>query len=449
MIRRTLAILLVVTLGASRLASGVQRQASDARHPTLDTILPVPLTLEAAMQIGRERATTATLARLNARVANARVGERRADLLPSINGGATYGRQTMNLDEFGIAEFTGVTDPFNIWRLTLAGSQTIFDPAALTRVAAARDSAVAAGLDARAAGNLAATSAGVAYLRYAAALETVRAREADSTIAASLYQQSRDLLQAGVSAAIDATRSEVAFAASRTDLELARNQRDRARLDLSRALAMPPTVNIVLPDSIGSIADGIPTDADSAVAYAMAHRAEVAAELARTRSVERSLTAVRRERLPSLGVQGAVQETGPALDRLSNVWHVEVGLKVPLLDGFRRERRIEEQSLRLDAQQIRESDLYRRIATEVRSSLLDLSSAHQQVTLAETRLRLAEDELGQARQRFAAGVAGTVETSNAQASVVAARNGLIQAHAALGTAEVGTLQAVGLLNNEQ
>lgn len=44
--------------------------------------------------------------------------------------------------------------------------------------------------------------------------------------------------------------------------------------------------------------------------------------------------------------------------------------------------------------------------------------------------------------------AGTVETSTAQASVVAARNGLIQAHAALSTAEVGAMQAVGLLDNE-
>jgi outer membrane protein TolC len=440
MIRRFILVLLVLALSPQHSALGAQQPA--------DTTLPEPLTLEAAMQIGRTRATSAALARLNARVASARVGERRADLLPSINGGATFGRQTMNLDEFGIAEFTGVTDPFNIWRLTLAGSQTIFDAAALSRVSAARDSAVAAGLDARAAGNLAATSAGVAYLRYAAALETVRAREADSTIAASLYQQARDLLEAGVSAAIDATRSQVAFAASRTDLELARNQRDRARLDLSRALAMPPTVPIVLPDSIAWIADGIPADADSAVAYAFTHRAEIAAELARTRSIERSATAVRREQLPSLGVQGAVQETGPGLDRLSNVWHVEVGVKVPLLDGFRRQRRIEEQSLRLDAQQIREGDLYRRVATEVRSALLDLSSARQQVTLAETRLQLAEQELDQARERFAAGVAGTVETSNAQGSVVAARNGMIQAHAALGTAEVGAMQAVGLLNNE-
>ncbi len=416
---------------------------------TAGTTLPVPFTLQDAMQLGRDHGVAAALARLNARLAESRVGERRADLLPSINGGATFARQTTNLDEFGISEFTGVTDPFNIWRLTLGGSQTIFDAAALTRVSAARDSATAAGLDARAAGNLAAASAGVAYLRYAAALETVQAREADSTIAAALYQQARDLLEAGVSAAIDATRSEVAFAAARTDLELARNQRDRARLDLTRALSLPPTIAISMPDSLTSIAAGLPSDPDSAVALAFARRAELAAETARTRAISRSATAIRREQLPSLAVQGAVQETGPDLDQFSSVWHVEVGVKVPLLDGFRRQRRIEEQSLRLDAQRLRQSDLEVRVATEVRSSLLDLLSARQQVGLARTRLQLAQQELTQARQRFAAGVAGTVETSNAQSSVVAARNGLIQAHAALGTAEVGAMQAMGLLDNAQ
>lgn len=437
MIRRVTLLFALLCLGAAPLAAQVT-----------DTTLPIPLTLARAMQLGRDHAVSVALARLNARVADARVGERRADLLPTLNGDATWSRQRMNLDEFGIAEFTGVTDPFSIWRLTLQGSQTIFDAAALTRVSAARDSAIAAGLDARAAGNLAATSAGVAYLRYAAALETVQARQADSTIAASLYQQARDLLEAGVSAAIDATRSQVAFAAVLTDLELARNQRDRARLELTRSLSVPPTVTIVLSDSVVSIASGIPTDPDSAVAYALGHRAELAAEAARTRAVSRSLTAVRREQLPSIGAQGAVQQTGPGTDRLSGIWHLEVGVQVPLLDGFRRQRRIEEQSLRLDAQRLRQSDLGNRVATEVRSALLDLSSAREQVKLAGTRLGLAEQELDQARQRFAAGVAGTVETSNAQSSVVAARNGLIQAHAALGTAEVGAMQAVGLLNNE-
>lgn len=438
MMRRLAVLLVLVCAGAAPLPAQVA-----------DTTLPVPLTLDGVMRIGRQHAVASALSRLSAAAAGARVGERRADLLPSINGSATWSRQRMNLDEFGIAEFTGVTDPFSIWRLTLSGSQTIFDASALTRLGAARDSADAAGLDARAAGDLAATTAGIAYLRYAAALETVQARQADSAIAASLYQQARDLLAAGVSAAIDETRSQVAFFAVQTDLELARNQRDQARLVLIRSLSLPPTVAVVMPDSIARLPLAVPSDPDSAVAFAFGHRAEIAAEAARAHAVSRSLTAVRWEQLPSLGVQGALQRTGPGTDRLSSIWHVDVGVQVPLLDGFRRQRRIEEASLRLDAERLRQEDLQERVATEVRSALLNLTSAREQVRLAETRLGLAEQELDQARQRFAAGVAGTVETTNAQSSVVAARDGLIQAHAALGSAEVSVLHAVGLLNDEQ
>ena len=39
-------------------------------------------------------------------------------------------RQTLNLDEFGIPIATGVTDPFDIYRLQLRASQTIFDASA-------------------------------------------------------------------------------------------------------------------------------------------------------------------------------------------------------------------------------------------------------------------------------------------------------------------------------
>ena len=71
------------------------------------------------------------------------------------------------------------------------------------------------------------------------ARETVRARQADSTIAAELLGQARQLVDAGVSPAIDATRSEVSYASVRTQLEVARNASDRTRLDLLRSLDLP------------------------------------------------------------------------------------------------------------------------------------------------------------------------------------------------------------------
>ena len=181
-----------------------------------------------------------------------------------ISGNAAYTRQTLNLDEFGIPGVTGVTDPFNIYRLQLRASQTIFDASLIGRLRAARDTAVAAGLDARAAGEIAGATAGLAYLRALSARETVRAREADSTIAATLLDQARQLVGAGREPGHRPTRSEVSFASVRTQLEVARNAADRSRLDLLRALDLPSGTRIELADSLGPGALDLPLDPDSA-----------------------------------------------------------------------------------------------------------------------------------------------------------------------------------------
>jgi outer membrane protein TolC len=405
-----------------------------------------PLTLLQAIALGRSQGVNAAIARLNLRTADARIGQRRADLLPTINGNAAYTRQTLNLEEFGIPNATGVTDPFDIYRLQLRASQTIFDASLIGRLRAARDTAIAAGLDARAAGEIAGATAGLAYLRTLSAVATVRARQADSTIAADLLDQARQLVAAGVSPAIDATRSEVSFGAVRTQLEVARNAADRARLDLLRALDLPSGTRIELADSLGPAPLDLPLDPDSAASFAREHRAELAAERARTSAARRSLGAIRAEYLPSLGLSGQYQQTGRETGSLAGSYNVQLQLSVPILDGFRRQYRVKEQDLRVDIQQIRERDEVNQVETEARQSVLDLASARQQVGIAADRLRLAELELSQAQERFRAGVAGSVETTNAQGSVIAARDALIQARVGFGTARVSAYRALGVID---
>ena len=132
---------------------------------------PDTLTLVRSVRMGRERGVAAMLARLNARVADTRIGQRRADLLPNLSAGASVTRQTLNLDEFGIPIAQGVTDPFSLFRLQVRVTQAVLDPAAWNRLKAARDSAVASGLDAVTAGTAAGATAGVAYLRALSAAE--------------------------------------------------------------------------------------------------------------------------------------------------------------------------------------------------------------------------------------------------------------------------------------
>jgi outer membrane protein TolC len=408
-----------------------------------------PITLLEAIVLGRQQAVSAAIARLNERAAQARTAQRRADLLPDISGNASVTRQTVNLDEFGIPIASGVTDPFSLWRFQLKASQTLFDASAITRLRAARDTATAAGLDSRAVGEIAGATAGLAYLQVLSAQETVRARLADSTVAAKLLDEARQRVAAGVSPAIDATRSEVSFGAVRTQLEVARNAADRARLELLRTLDLPPSTQLTLADSLGLGALSVPLDPAQAATFARDHRPELAAERARTQAAERTLRAIKYENLPSLGLGGTYQQSGQRTGSLEGSYAVQLQLSVPILDGFRRQNRSREEGERLEIQQIRERDLGNQVETEARESVLDLASAQQQVRIADDRLRLAEQELSQADDRFQSGVAGSVETTNAQSSVIAARDALIQARLNYGTARVTAYRALGVIDQLQ
>jgi len=413
------------------------------------TLVPARLSLVEAVRLGRTQAVSAVLAGYNVRLADARQGQRRADLLPVIAASARYNYQTLNFDEFGLPNVSGVTPPYSLWSFQLRAAMPIYDASIWARTESASDSARASGLDAVSAGELGAVTAGVAYVRALGAAEAVSARLADSVIATDLLEQSRQLVLSGVSPPIDSTRSSVNFAAVRTQLVIARNQQDRSWLDLAHALDLPPSGRPALTDSLAPSDESLPTDADSAVAFALAHRSEVQAERQRLDASERNLKAIKYENLPSLWATGQYTESGKTLDKVNNSYSVGVGINIPIFDGLKRQDRAGEQSARVDAQRLRLHDIERRVETETMQSLLDMLAARQQVGLAQNRLRLATLELDQAEERFKAGIASSIETTNAQLSVVTARDVLIQARVALGVARLSTYRALGILNDLQ
>jgi outer membrane protein TolC len=185
------------------------------------------------------------------------------------------------------------------------------------------------------------------------------------------------------------------------------------------------------------------------VAFALSHRTEILAERQRLEASERNLKAIKLENLPSIGAGGQYTESGNTPDGLLGSYSIGIGIKVPIFDGLKRQTRASEQAARLDAQRLRLHDAERQVETETRQALLDMLAARQQVGLAQDRLRLAALELGQAEERFKAGIASSIETSNAQVSIVASRDVLIQARVALGVARLSAYRALGILNDLQ
>ena len=123
---------------------------------------------------------------------------------------------------------------------------------------------------------------------------------------------------------------------------------------------------------------------------------------------------------------------------------VSVAATVPIFDGLRRESRIGEQRAVANESEVRARDLERSIAAEVMAARLDLASGREQQAVAAERERLAQQELDQARDRFASGAAGNIEVIEAQSTLLRARDAEIEARYAVAAARVSLARATGV-----
>ena len=79
----------------------------------------------------------------------------------------------------------------------------------------------------------------------------------------------------------------------------------------------------------------------------------------------------------------------------------------------------------------------------MRTALLQLSTAADQVTLARSNVDLANQTLNQARDRFGAGVADTIEVVQAQEALAGASQDAINSLYAHNLAKASLARAVG------
>jgi outer membrane protein TolC len=137
------------------------------------------------------------------------------------------------------------------------------------------------------------------------------------------------------------------------------------------------------------------------------------------------------------------------MDRLLPTYTWGVQLSMGLFDGYRRTARLQEQVAITRETEARRRDVQAQGTMEARAALLDLQSAQEQVEASRERTRLAEQEVRQAQDRFAAGVAGNADVIAALLSLNQARTLRNDALAAYHTARVMLAKAMGDLTRLQ
>jgi len=429
-----------------------------ARAAQGQTTTPQRLSLGDAARLAAQQTAGVQSAQYRVQEAQARVNQAKSSLLPQVEAVPNWTSHTLNSASFGfnfpaqpgqppLLDPNGqIIGPVKFYDFRGQASQSLYDPAATQRVRAARSNVTAASADVATAAEQAANNAAMVYVRSLRGEATLQARIADSALASDLLQIARDQLSAGVGVALDVTRAQSQLATSRSQIIVARNDRDRARLELRRALNIPLDTPIELTDSLDTPVAAPTTAEQDAVDLAMRTRPDVRAVDAQLAAAQQQISAIRATRLPTIGVFGNDGPTGLGLSHLLNTYTYGVQVTWPVFEGGRREGQLQEQEAVTHDIDVRRRDLRQQVAVDVRGAMLDLNSAREQVAAARERQDLAEQEVNQARDRFRAGVAGNADVITALSSLNNARTAVIDALTAYQNARLSLARAEGTVS---
>jgi len=226
---------------------------------------------------------------------------------------------------------------------------------------------------------------------------------------------------AGTGTGIEVTRADVQLANDRQRLVRAENDRARAILQLMKAMGLQMSTPVDLTGKLDCKA----VDAASVEALleqARKARPDLKTQQQREEAAKLNFTAVKSERLPTVGAAVDYGAIGSAPYNSNGTYTMGVNLRIPVFDGGRRDARRQETFSQYKQEQIRSKDLGQQIELQVRQALENLRSAAAEVEASRDGETLAESELAQARRRYEAGVATSVEVIDAQTRLQRARD---------------------------
>jgi outer membrane protein TolC len=258
-----------------------------------------------------------------------------------------------------------------------------------------------------------------------------------------VYQQAVDRNKAGVNARIDVLRSQVELQVQQQRLRSLQADLEKQKLNLGRLIGLPPGQAFNMTDTAPyAPLEGL--DLAQALERAYKNRSDLQASQAQVEAAEHTRRAAISEHLPSLGVSADYGVIGVAPDNSHGTFTLTADLHVPIFDGGRIQGEVDQASAALDQRKAELADLRGQIDYQVRSAFVDLQAAIDQVRVSRSSVDLAAETLSQARDRFSAGVADTIETVQAEESVAASNEDYISSLYSYNLAKVTLARAMGV-----
>lgn len=409
------------------------------------------LTLEQAVNLALKQNTTAQIAQIIAAESVQDKNVARAELLPQADLNVDEKWQRLNLAaEFGGGfpglppgvVFPGHIGPFSLFSAGVGFNGQIFDLTLFRRYQASRNTANASRFDSQSTREQVVLLVVSQYIGTLRATADVQASQSRVELAQALYDQAADLQKEGVGTGIDTLRANVELQNEKQRLIEAEAQRQTSVFGLSRILNLDPRQQVELADSLSFFETPQP-ELESSIEEGLSTRPEWKSLEQQIKAEEYQKKASSESRLPSAHYSGNWTQLGVSPTTVIPTYTYSGSITMPIFTGGRIHAEIARANLEIQRIEQQQADLRNSIALDVKTSLINLGSARNEVQVANLGVQLSKEEVDQARDRFQAGVANNIEVIQAQDSLARANDNQIAALYRFNQARADLARAIG------
>jgi outer membrane protein TolC len=404
----------------------------------------VSLTFQDAIDLGLKNNLGVLLESYNTIATRGQKWKELSELLPNLTARVSENALQQNLAAEGLRfpGFPTIVGPFGFSDARVYLSQSIVNLKALNRERGAAVNERAAQLSYKDARDLVVLATGNAYLQALSGGARVETAEAQLETAQALFGKATDQQNAGLSPAIDTLRAQVEFQNRQQQLIVARNDFAKQKLSLIRAIGLPVGQEIALIskapyDHLATL--GI----EGSLQRAYASRSDYLAAAQQVRAAEYYRKGASAEYYPTVDVVADYGDIGINFGNSHGSFTVAGRLNIPIFQGGKVHADVLQSDSTLRQARAQLENLRGQVEYEVRTALLDIDAAEQQVQVARSSVDLAEQTLTQARDRFSAGVTDNLEVVEAQQTVASAHESYISSLYAHNLAKIELVRAMG------
>lgn len=437
-------------------SANIQIQLPGAFTGSVQTTETAPsdldLTLDEAVRRGLQTNLGIVSSTFALDASKAQRAEARSSLLPSVAFNLSEDAAKVDLAAEGFSasafgagggfNFPTTVGPFHYYDLHGALQQSLLDVTAIRNLRSREQSVEAEALQSRQAREEVVLAVTGVYLQLMADIALGERQKAEVAYAEAIYKQARSQADAGNKAPIEATRSLVELQREQQRLRSQQGEIEKRQIQLARLIGLSIGTHIN-PKEQFAVLSTESSPVVQLVERAWSQRLDLKSAEAQLQAAEEARKAASAQRLPSISISGTYGLQGINPNQGAGVFQASAALNIPIFQGGRIEAETTEADTVVKQRRAELADQRGAVESDVRTALIDLQVADDQVALAESNRRLATETLEQSQDRFAVGVADSVEVVNSQESLAAADHDYVNSLFSQHIAKITLAHAMG------